>query len=290
MKNILLIAFVLAVMANTAAGDMMYALTSTAPGGGVASAAPTYLHYFDDNNPGVVTNLGKLTVNDNDVDADALAWSRTYGLLAFSVQTGQDKSQMLALDPATVTATAVGSLYDERDIRGAVFDAADNFWAADAAGDELLRINPANGDIWQSVGLWQSGAAFDLGTSTDIAVARDGTFYIVNTGQFYTVDMGTGIVSLQHDIPSLENNLPGLAFSTDGPDDLLFGYEVNGSDDIFTYDIGNGYSSAVFASGFTNENAGRGDLASITPVPAPAAVLLGMLGLSVAGVKLRKYA
>ena len=29
---------------------------------------------------------------------------------------------------------------------------------------------------------------------------------------------------------------------------------------------------------------------SIVPVPAPGAILLGMLGLSVAGIKLRKYA
>lgn len=291
MKKLMLIAVVCTLSANAAIADMMYGLASYAPGGSVPSAAPTYLYSFNDNIPGIVTNLGKVRLKDSgsDVDADGMAWSANYGLLAFSVQTGADYSSMLAIDPTTAVATPKGFSYDGRDIRGAVFDVADNLWVADAAQNQLLRIDLVNGDILQTVDLTLAAGTFDLKNSTDIAIARDGTFFLVNVGNIYTVNMSTGALTLQHEISPSNNNLPGLAFSTDGPDDILFGYEVNGSDDIFQYDINNLYASTSFATAFTAQNAGRGDLASMTPIPVPGAALLGVLGLSVVGVKLRKF-
>lgn len=286
-KYMFALAVLLALTANTAVADMMYGLSSFAPGGTVPSSAPTYLYSFEDNTPGAVTTIGEVKVGTTRVDADALAWSAKHGLVAFGLLPGS--SSMLTINPDTAASSSTGFSYPGRDIRGAVFDAQDNLWVADASADQLLRIGLVGGGILQTVGLTLAVGGFDLTTSTDIAIARDGTFYLVNVGKVYTVDMGTGILSLQHEIAPSNNNLAGIAFSTDGPDNILFGYEVNGSDDIFQYDIGSGYAATSFVTGFTVENAGRGDLATIT-VPVPGAILLGILGLSVVGVKLRKHA
>jgi hypothetical protein len=284
-----------ALAANTAVADMTYGLKSLAPGGAVPSSAPTYLFSFEDNTPGGVTSIGKVKLNGADVDADALAWSVTYGLLAFSVQSvAAPTSSMLTINPTTAVATAKGFSYSGRDIRGAIFDAGDNLWVADAAQDQLLRIDPVGGGILQTVNLTLAAAAFDLSTATDIAIARDGTVFLVNTYDVYTVDMGTGALTLRHNFGPpdiLTHALAGISFSTDGPDNVLFGYEVNGSDDIYQYDISSGYAATSFASNIIPSfNAGRGDLATITPVPIPGAVLLGLLGLGAAGVKLRRFA
>ncbi len=285
MKQALFVVLVCTFAANSAVADMIYGLASRAPGGSVPSGLPTYLYSFDDDT-GAVSPLKMVTLNNGGVDVDALAWSGNSGLWAFAVGTGA----MLTIDPVSAVASATGFSYANRDIRGAVFDAADNLWVADAQLDQLLQIDPAAGSILQTVNLMLPGASFDLTTSTDIAIARDGTFFLVNVGRVYTVDLSTGGLSLQHEISSPNNNLAGIAFSTDGPDDVLFGYEVNGSDNIFQYDMGNLYQPTLFATNFTVNNAGRGDLASVTPVPVPGAILLGLLGLGAAGVKLRKRA
>ncbi len=288
-RKTIFIALLCAVGANTAVADLMYGLASRAPGGSVPSSAPTYLYRFEDDSTPLASfmQIGEVKLGVSSIDADALAWSPNYGLRAFDVVTGA----MLTIDPATAAATATGSTsHPNRDIRGAVFDTADNLWVADAAQNELLRIDPLNGSTLQTIGLMLPTAAFDLSTSTDIAIARDGTVFLVNVGAVYTVDLGTGMLSLQHQIAPTDNNLAGLAFSTDGPDDILFAYEVNGSDDIFQYDVDNLYGTTLFGTGFTAMNAGRGDLASITPVPVPGAMLLGLLGLGAAGAKLRRRA
>ena len=289
-KCLLALVPVLALAANTAVADMTYGLESRAPGGTVPSSPPTYLYSFDDNTPGVVTNIGKVQLNNSDIDADALAWSANYGLLAFSVQTGAATgSSLLTIDPDTAVAQDSGSSYSGRDIRGAVFDAGDNLWVADAAQDQLLRINPVNGNIEQIINLTLSGAAFNLSTATDIAITRDGTYFLASTYDLYTVDVSTGVLTLQHHFTGTSDALAGISFSTDGPDNVLFGYEINYSDDIYQYDISSGYARTAFAVNFTpGFNAGRGDLATIT-VPVPGAVLLGILGLGLAGVKLRKF-
>lgn len=292
MKKALFVALLCVLGANAAFGDLMYGLESKAPGGSVPSSAPTYLYSFDDDVPGTVTNIGKVTLNGADVDADALAWSVIHGLLAFSVQSvAAPTSSLLTINPANAVATATGHSYNGRDIRGAIFDAADNFWVADAAQSQLLRIDPIGGGISQTINLTLAAAAFNLSTATDIAISRAGTFFLVSTYDVYTVDMSTGALTLQHNFPGTTDALAGIAFSTNGPDNILFGYEVNGTDDLYGYDIDNNFARTTFKTDFIpGFNAGRGDLASITPVPVPGAMLLGMLGLSMAGVKLRKRA
>ena len=291
MKRLLFIAAMCLFAANSTFAEMMYGLESLAPGGTVPSSAPTYLYSFEDNTPGSVTTIGQVKLGTSSVDADGLAWSANHGLLAFGLTGGAAPSSSLyQIDPSTAAATATGYSYSGRDIRGAIFDTADNFWVADAAQNQLLRINPANGAIEQTIDLTLAAAAFDLQTATDIAIARDGTFFLASTYDIYTVDVSTGALTLQHHFTGTSNALAGISFSTDGPDNVLFGYEINYSDDIYQYDINNGYSRANFDLDFISGfNAGRGDLASITPVPIPGAVLLGILGLSAAGWKLRKF-
>jgi hypothetical protein len=136
------------------------------------------------------------------------------------------------------------------------------------------------------------GAAFDLSNATDIAIARDGTFFLVNAYDIYVVDTGTGTLTLQHNFgqPGISTHaLAGAAFSTDGPHNVLFGYEINGTDDIYQYDITASYASTTFDLDFVSGfNAGRGDLATITPVPVPGALLLGLVGVATAGRRLRR--
>jgi len=296
-KTLLILAMLAcgALAANTAVGDMTYGLESLAPGGTVPSSPPTYLYRFEDNTPGAVTNLGRVKLPDgSDVDADGLAWSTKHGLVAFSVQTGAPSSSMLTIDPSTRVATPKSfSPYSGRDIRGAVFDVGDKLWVVDATQDQLLRINPVNGSIEQTVNVMLSGAPFNLSNTTDIAIRRDGTFFLTSTYDIYTIDVSTGALTLQHNLGppgSSTHALAGISFSTDGPDNVLFGYDINGSDDIYQYNISGGYVASSFALDFISGfNAGRGDLATIT-VPVPGAVLLGLLGLSAAGIKLRKFA
>lgn len=290
MTRLVFIGLVCALAAAPATADLMYGLESLAPGGSVPSSAPTYLYSFDDDVPGTVTNIGKVKLDNADIDADALAWSVNHGLLAFSIQSAAAlTSSLLTINPANAVATATGHSYVGRDIRGAVFDISDNLWVADAAQNQLLRIDPIGGGISQTIDLTLANAAFNLSTTTDIAISRAGTFFLVSTYDVYTVNMSTGELTLQHQFPGTTDALAGIAFSTNGPDTILFGYEVNGTDDLYCYDIDDNFTRTTFKTDFIPQfNAGRGDLASITPVPVPGAVLLGLLGLSVAGAKLRK--
>ena len=274
-----------ALAGNNAVAGLTYGLKSLAPGNQIPSAAPTRLYSFDDNTPGGVADLGVVKLAGNDVDADALAWSTTHGLLAFGLQTGAaPSSSLLTIDPSTAIATHMGFSYSGREIRGAIFDAADNLWAADAAQDQLLRVDPVGGGIQQTIDLSLAAAAFDLSTSTDIAIARDGTVFLNNASDIYSVDMTSGSLTLEESLTTATNHLVGMSFSTDGPQNVLFGYEVNGDDDIYMYDINAGYARTNFALDIIPTfNAGRGDLATITPIPAPGAVLLGGIGVSLVG-------
>jgi len=213
--------------------------------------------------------------------------------VAFSRQAAAVSSSMATINPATAVASDTTFSYSGRDIRGAVFDTADNLWVADAAQNQLLQINPGDGGILQTINLMLAASAFDLADVTDVAIARDGTFFLTNWSSVYTVNVGTGDLTLQHTFTETPatNALAGAAFSTDGPDSALFGYEIYDKDDIYRYDISSAYARTTFKADFIPaSNAGRGDLASLTPVPVPGAVLLGLLGLSAAGWRLRRFA
>ena len=86
--------------------------------------------------------------------------------------------------------------------------------------------------------------------------------------------------------------------NSDGSDHMV-AYQGTGTDTIQIADLAAGlWTENEFILGFEDQvGLGDGDyqdlvilVESVVPVPVPAAVLLGMLGLSVAGVKLRKHA
>ena len=94
----------------------------------------------------------------------------------------------------------------------------------------------------------------------------------VNT--FYQLDPGSGVLTLQYvdeiaGTDGFTNAIAGLAYSKAAANpDQLFAYDVNGYEDIFTYDPGNSFARAyLFATIIPNFNAGRGDLAAqISPL------------------------
>jgi DNA-binding beta-propeller fold protein YncE len=224
--------------AGSATAATIYGLKSMAPipRTGLISSPPTHLFRFDDNTPGSVIDLGAVLLGGRDVDADALAWSSRHGLLAFQVTTAAaPSSALLSIDSGTAVATMVGSPLVGRDIRGAVFDAHGDLWVADAAQDQLLKIDPASANVLAAIALNLSGNPFDLTPYTDIAVRSNGSMYLTDmfdTFDIYTVDATTGALALEHTFADNLNNLLGISFSTDGPDNILFGYEANYEDDI----------------------------------------------------------
>jgi len=253
--------------------------------GSVPSGAPAELFSFQEDGS-LFMDLGTVQLSGQSIDVDGLAHSPTHGLMGFELQS--DGSRLIAINPTTAEATAIGPLLSSRDIRGAVFDTTGVLWALDAAADVVVQVDPLTGTLLGTpTSLAFGGTPFNLTNGSDIAVRHDGTFFVSDSSRIFTLDVGSGGLTLLHTETAVEpGTMPGanpfyagLAFATSSGSSNLFAYEVNGFDDLYTYD--NNFNRALFSGNILSSfNAGRGDLASAA-VPEPASIMLLSTSLAV---------
>ncbi len=262
-------------LATPANGGFIYGLKSRA-GVATSSTTPTNLYRFEDDGTGFV-DLGAITLGGEMIDVDALAISSANSIFGFRV--GAGNSTLVSIDASTATATTIGTSLSGRDIRGAAFDSSGLLRVIDAANDSLLRIDPTTGTVVGSeIALTLGGNPFNVSDATDIAQRIDGTYYLVNDDDIYTLDTNSGALALAFSDPG--QALPGAAFSQGASSDALFAYEVNSSDDIFRYSVDSAFArTTVFSNIVASFNSGRGDLAAApTAVPEPSTLFLAAFG------------
>jgi hypothetical protein len=236
---------------------------------GSGSTSPTVLFSFEETGAAVAI-IDNVTVADSQIDADALALSAAHGLLAFRIA-GSD-SQLIAIDPATAVATAIGSPLGGRNIRAAGFDLSQRLWVIDAAASDLLEVNPSTGAVIGSpINLSLGGGDFVITSEgSDLAFRSDGVAIVVSSNSVYSLDVATGALTLLFTDEVLQTGdiaifLVGAAFPAGAAGGDLFVFDVNGDDDVYFYDNAAlprmTYDDAIVGS----FNAGRGDLASFAP-------------------------
>ncbi len=229
------------------------------------SLAPTNLFSFRADRSDFV-EIGSLTLDNNNIDADALAISPTYGLLAFKLEKSgftTISSTLISIDYKTAIASIIGSKLDGFDIRGAVFDRSEKLWVLDATGNQLVNIDPTTGAvIGTPVTLMLNGSIHDLSDVSDIAVTTDDVFVVTDSSGFYSLDISSGILVLVNSDSG--QGLTGATFSNFASQNAIFTYEVNGFDDIYRYEIYFSSNSTTVHENIINQfNSGRGDLASL---------------------------
>lgn len=170
---------------NSGRGDLASSLTATADSlvyglkscagciGGGTSSAPTNLFAFKEDGSRFI-DIGPVALGGNGIDADALALSPRYGLLAFELKKSNGvtiSSSLISIDRNTAQASVIGQPLNGRDLRGAVFDHADRLWVLDAANNEVLQIDPATGAIVGTpLKLYRTGTP--SGATRDLTASR----------------------------------------------------------------------------------------------------------------------
>jgi hypothetical protein len=235
------------------------------------SGVPATLFNFAED-ASAFTTVGPVKLGSSQIDVDGLALSPEGALFGFQV--GIPGSRLIKIDKSTAVATTVGPVLAGRDIRGAVFTLAGQIVALDAAQKQIVRFDPATGQV---IGIGvplqvtnQPGVGQDV---CDLAQAPDGSFLIAwNYNELHSVDLNTGATRLlfRDPVPDRQGGVPtlaGLAFSRDATNPAtLFGYEISLQDDIYTYQTDASFARAVpFQHLLSGYNSGRGDLATVPP-------------------------
>lgn len=224
---------------------------------------------------GALSPVGTVQLNNVSIDVDGLAMDHDGQLFGFKVSYPGGQSQLIQIDPNDATATTVGPVLTDRDIRGATFDSLGRLLVIDSQHDELLSIDPTNGQVLDV--LFTLPPVSNL---VDITQQRDGTFMMIDANKIYrlTILNGAGVLYefFTETQPGQEGdgvNMAGLAV-TDfiANPDLLYMYDVGEEDDIYTYAYN--YDPAVKLTRQTlisdlipSYNAGRGDLAAVPVTP-----------------------
>jgi len=212
------------------------------------------------------TVVGIVTLEGVQVEVDGLAVAPGGDLYAYVA--GNASGQLIAIDPVTAVATAVGQPLSGREIRGAAFDRDGTLVGLDAFASALVRVDAATGlPTAPDLPLTLDGQPFALPFSADLAITAGGRA-ILGARPLYEVDLATGALTLFLDDaePGPDGIAPhgaGLAVPTDPLDARIVLYDVSFADDLFAYDLAPPHArTLVFGDIIPGYNAGRGDLGS----------------------------
>ncbi len=257
--------------------------SQTVPGHNTGLPAHLISFVPDDSNLPTSADLidhGPIKYQGTDVFVDGLALSHTHGLVGFEGEgapaplTGM---RLVRLDPITAEVMPIGVAFDPAltGLRGAVFDRDDQLWVVDTDTDEVLRIDPVTGQeiAGSRVALTVGGSPFDAEIAGDLAIQEDGTMYLVHVSTLYVLDPATGALTVAFTDTELDPDsgfppaFTGLTFSTLAPPDRIFGTEGRGQDDVFSYDIDDGFARTEFLEHLIPAvEIGLSDLTAFTPV------------------------
>jgi hypothetical protein len=187
----------------------------------------------------------------------------------------------------------------------------DSYWSVQATGTSAATvvIEIAGNAVFNSFGVFDAanslnavqvfaGAAVQ-GDQASLSFKADGSVYLnnVDTGK----DFAGSLFGYYLDTGNLNQGANRFyshtALNADGVDHM-YAYQGKGDKVQIPTLFAGKWSADEYALAF-EDSFGGGDMdhndfvglvESVTPVPVPAAVLLGLLGLSAAGVKLRRFA
>ena len=223
-----------------------------------------------------------------DTFVDALALSHTHGLVGFEGQgapgalTGM---RLVRFDPITAQVTPIATDFEPtlQGIHGAVFDRDEKLWVVDVETDELVRIDPLDGQeiaidpdagvVASRVALTLGGSPVDVTLGVDLAIREDGALYLVRGNVVDVVDpltgnltnvFGDGVLDPDAGTPPA---FSGATFSTLAPTDRLIAMDGEALDDVYFYDLDAGFVRTEFLENVLPAvEMGTSDLAAFTPV------------------------